>query len=80
MSTKPYLNSPPPPVKNCMSCGHRIEDRNLPGFDFSQCLLSGHYCMTERSCGTRCGDNFAGWVPEVKKQPKPASWWKRLFG
>jgi hypothetical protein len=53
------MNDQPEVAKNCMNCAHR---RGV-GFEFSKCMLSGHYCETERLHPPVCGQNFEGWKP-----------------
>ncbi len=44
-------------IKTCSNCGHRENNR---------CMLSGHYCTTERLYPSECGTDFKGWISRVR--------------
>lgn len=49
--------------RTCQTCGHRMGNGH-----YSRCMLSGHYCETERQIPSICGENFTGWIPRPKSK------------
>ena len=53
-------NQKPRVLKSCQNCAYRTGEFN----EFGKCLLTGHYCSTQRAYPTRsCNRRFSGWVP-----------------
>ena len=49
--------------RTCYNCGHRNG-----GMNYGKCMLSGHYCTTERQIPTVCGRNFDNWIQRPKRK------------
>ena len=50
-------------IKNCKTCAHRSGS-----VVHGKCILSGYYCMTERSMPSVCGVDYDRWKQRPKRK------------
>lgn len=63
-------------LKNCRNCFHSHRYRSSSGEEehpeYDKCILTGHYCFTQRACpAPPCDDNLSGWQARPPEPPKP---------